>query len=264
MINAARGPTLEPGKPTSATHTALHPPSLSLVTESSQKAPAASHSFDLPEPKLTDLPSSPFKGATDPNDGVTVEALGSTGDCNIDSTVEVSGDNADQGGDEADSGSDSWESAVDSGPKSATRNCLICSENEEAAIESTHKTFWKKVQASCSIAKGCLWIEAQLRQIGDSHHTVWGSNCEVIKTKWDLALKEDCSSFEVNKMTLRTDQLLQIKEATHPKIYPCEPKAEVHRRKKTLVQSLAQFHAHFYWLYEKGMTHAMVSLQGLY
>ena len=34
--------------------------------------------------------------------------------------------------------------------------------------------------------------------------------------------------------------------------------------KKTLVQSLKQFHAHFYQLYEKGMTHARVRLQGLH
>ena len=35
-------------------------------------------------------------------------------------------------------------------------------------------------------------------------------------------------------------------------------------RKKTLVQSLKQYHAHFYQLYEKGMTCAMASLQGLH
>ena len=36
----------------------------------------------------------------------------------------------------------------------------------------------------------------------------------------------------------------------------------VQGRKKTLVQSLKQYHAHFYLLYEKGMTSGVVSLQG--
>ena len=33
---------------------------------------------------------------------------------------------------------------------------------------------------------------------------------------------------------------------------------------KTLVLSLKQYHACYYWLYEKGMTRAMVGLQGLH
>ena len=74
---------------------------------------------------------------------------------------------------------------------------------------------------------------------------------------------EDNCSFEVNKMTVQTDQLLCIKKATNVKnIYPEEH--EVKGRKKALVQSLKQFHTHFYWLYEKGMTGAMVGLQGLH
>ena len=47
-------------------------------------------------------------------------------------------------------------------------------------------------------------------------------------------------------------------------IFPHEHEAEVHWKKKTMVQSLKQFHAHYYWLYEKDMTHVIVSLQGLY
>ena len=64
-------------------------------------------------------------------------------------------------------------------------------------------------------------------------------------------------------MTIRTEQLLWIKEANHSKIYTWESEPKVLGQKKTLVQSLKQFHAHFYQLYEKGMTWAMVSLQGL-
>ena len=65
-------------------------------------------------------------------------------------------------------------------------------------------------------------------------------------------------------MTVRTNQLLQIKEATHLKIHTWESEAKVHGWKKTLVQLLKQFHAHFYQLYKKGMSKAMVGLQGLH
>ena len=80
------------------------------------------------------------------------------------------------------------------------------------------------------------------------------SNLEVIQTEQLIALEEDHTSFEVNQMTIQTEQLLWIKEATHPKVYTWESQAKVHGQKKTLVQSLKQFHAYFYWLYEKGMT----------
>ena len=69
-----------------------------------------------------------------------------------------------------------------------------------------------------------------------------------------ITLEEDHTSFKVNKMAIGTDQLFWIKEATHCQVYPWESEAEVHGQKKTLVQSLKQFHAHFYWLYEKGTT----------
>ena len=91
-----------------------------------------------------------------------------------------------------------------------------------------------------------------------------GSNHEIIYTEQELALKEDYTSFEVNKMTFRTNQLLQIKEATHSKKHTWESDAEVHDWKKTLMLSLKQFHICFYQLYEKGMTWNMVGLQGLH
>ena len=127
----------------------------------------------------------------------------------------------------------------------------MCSDTEEVAINSACRKFWKKVQSPCSITKGCLWLEAHLKWIGDSCQAVWESNYEVIKTEWDLPLKEDCHSFEINKIMDGTEQLLWIKEAVHSKIYPCESEAGVQGRKKTLAQSLKQYHSHFYWLYEK-------------
>ena len=69
----------------------------------------------------------------------------------------------------------------------------------------------------CSIARGCLWSEAQLKGIGDSHQTVWEHDYQVVRTEWDCALKEDHSSLDFNKMMVRTDQLLCIKEITHSK-----------------------------------------------
>ena len=47
-------------------------------------------------------------------------------------------------------------------------------------------------------------------------------------------------------MTVRADQLLYIKEATHSKIQTWESEAEVPGQKKTLMQCLKQFHADFY------------------
>ena len=93
----------------------------------------------------------------------------------------------------------------------------LYTDTKRAAINSTHKKFSKKVQDSCNITKGCFWLEAHLKQFGDCHHAVWESNYKVIKTEWELSLKESCNSFEVNKMTVRTDQLLQIKETTYSK-----------------------------------------------
>ena len=58
-------------------------------------------------------------------------------------------------------------------------DCLKCSDTEGVAINSTWKKFQKKVWASCNIAKGCLWLEAQLKWIGDSCQAVWESDYEI-------------------------------------------------------------------------------------
>ena len=105
----------------------------------------ASHSFNLPEPKLIDLPFSPVKGATDPTNGFTVEALESTRDHGRDFTMGVSKDDINPGGDEPNPDSDSLESAADSGHESATGDCLTCSDTEEAAVKSAHKKFHEQV-----------------------------------------------------------------------------------------------------------------------
>ena len=103
------------------------------------------------------------------------------------------------------------------------------------------------MEAFCSPNKKGPWRDAQWEQIGSSLQAVWGS------------------SFDVGRMTFQTNQLLQIKEVANTKnTYPQEYEAEVHRKKKTLVHLLKQFHACYYWLHEKSMTHSMVGLQGLH
>ena len=93
---------------------------------------------------------------------------------------------------------------------------------------------------------------------------MWGHNHEIIRTQWKCALKEDCSSFEMQRIMARTDQLLHIAEVTNSKIYTQELKAEAHGQMKTLVLSIKQYHIHYYQIYQKGMTRSMVGLQGLH
>ena len=82
--------------------------------------------------------------------------------------------------------------------------------------------------------------------------------------EWNSTLAEDCNSFEMLRVTVRTDQLLHIATATNSQIYTRDLEAEAHGWVKTLVLLLKQYHAHHYHFYEKGMTRAMVGLQGLH
>ena len=86
-------------------------------------------------------------------------------------------------------------------------------------------------------------------QIRDSHEAIWDSNHEIVRTEQLITLEEDYTSFEVNRMTTQTKQLLWIKEATHSKVHTWDSEARVQGQKKTLMQSLKQFHAHFYQFY---------------
>ena len=78
-----------------------------------------------------------------------------------------------------------------------------------------------------------------------------------------MLLRRTINSFEMHKMTVRTDQLLCIAEATNYKVYIWKSEAEAHCQAKALVLSVKQCHAPYYWLYEKGMTRVRVGLQGL-
>ena len=57
----------------------------------------------------------------------------------------------------------------------------------------------------------------QIVQIGKCCQTMCVSKYGVVKTEWELVVNEYYSSFEVNKMTVQTNQLLHIKEATNAK-----------------------------------------------
>ena len=122
----------------------------------------------------------------------------------------------------------------------------------------------KTVRASCKLSKGSDWMETQMKRIGVSHQDIWGHDHKIIRTEQKCALTEDCLSFEMRRMTTRTDQPLCIAKATGSKIYTRESEAGTCSLAKASVLSLKQLHAHFYRLYEKGTTRAMVDLQGLH
>ena len=111
------------------------------------------------------------------------------GDWDGDSVVVVSEDATDQDDDESDSETNSKESGTNSHPDSVTGDdCLTCSDTKDAAVKSAQKKFCKKVWASCSLTEQGLWKNIQLEQIGYNCKTMWGSDYEAIKMKWDLTL----------------------------------------------------------------------------
>ena len=178
----------------------------------------------------------------------------------------ASEDDTDTDNKESDSETDLQESITGSSPESATGDdCLTCLDTEDATVKSACKKFHERVWASCSPTKQGLWKSAQLEQIRNNCNTMWGSDYETIKTEWDLTFDKDPSSFHVSKMVVCTNHLLRIKVATNMRnIYTQEHVANIGRKKKALVWSLKQFHTCYYQLYGKGMTCAMVGLQGLH
>ena len=152
----------------------------------------------------------------------------------------------------------------DSDMDTASGDCLSCSDTDEVSIQTTQKKYRKRVRASCKLSKGSNWMEAQMSSIGDSHQDIWGHDHKIIGTEQKCSLVEDCTSFEMRKMTTRTDQLLHIAEATGSNVYTKESEAETQGPAKALVLSFKQFHVQYYRLYEKGTTRAMVGLKGLH
>ena len=158
----------------------------------------------------------------------------------------------------------SRENVDDSDMDTASGDCVSCSDRCEVSIQTAHKRYWKRVWTSCRLSKGSLWMEAQLKRISEHHQDVWGHDHECVRVEQKCALAEDCNSFEMRKVMIRTDQMLCITEATGSKIHTRESEAETHGRVKTLVLLLKQYHAHYYQFYEKGTPGAIVGLQGLH
>ena len=155
--------------------------------------------------------SSPTKATTDPGKGTVVGTSGSTGDQDNESSTKHNG---------ASSNSDaSREIMADLDMESAFGDCFTCLDMDEVTIRVTQKKYRKRVWASCNQGKGGLWSETQLKQIDDSCQAMWGHDHEIIRMEWDQALEEDCSSFEKCRMTIRTDQLLHIAEATSSSLH---------------------------------------------
>ena len=81
-------------------------------------------------------------------------------------------------------------------------------------------------------------MEAQLKRISKNHQEVWRHDHECVKAEQKCTLAEDHNSFKMQKMVIRTDQLLCIAKATGSKIHITDSEAETDDRVRTLVLSL--------------------------
>ena len=234
-----RGPLLAPQRLRLGVNTALLGVTKTCLNEYQRLDPA----FNKKSGNLAVPPYSPARATIDPEDGTVAESSKSTRD-HVSLDSESSRENVD-----------------DSDLGTASRDCISCSDTDEVSVQTACKKYWKRVQASCRLSKGSLWMEAQLKRISDSCQDVWGHNHKSIRTEQDHTLVEDCNSSEMWKMMVRTDQLLCIAEATGYKIYTRDLEAGAHGRSKTQVLLLKQYH--YYQYHERGITRAMVGLQGL-
>ena len=107
-------------------------------------------------------------------------------------------------------------------------------------------------------------MEVQLKRISNTCQDICGHDLAIVRSEQKCALVEDQKSFEMQKMMVRTNQLLHTTEATGSKVYPQESEVKTEGRTIKLVLSLKQFHTQFYCFYDKGSTRAMVCLQGLH
>ena len=130
------------------------------------------------------------------------------------------------------------------------------------AIRTTQKRFQKKVRASCSIARGCLWSKAQLKQIKDSCQAIWGSDHEIIWTEWKITLREESHFFWSEQDDCHNWPNFFKSKRPPTQKSTLESEAEAHGWKKTLMQSWKQFHAHTSINYMKRVWSAR--LQGIH
>ena len=114
------------------------------------------------------------------------------------------------------------------------------------------------------LCKGSDWTETQIKRIGDSHQDIWGCDNKMIRTEQKYTLVEDYTSFQMRRMTTRTDQLLCIAEATGSKIYMRESEVENHIQAKALIHVLETVSCSLLQALKKGTTRAMVCPKGLH
>ena len=209
--------------------------------------PEAGPSFNQQQGQVPTNPSfSPSRATTDPDDGTVAGSLRSTSD-------QVSFDS-----------DSSREDVANSDMDTASGECITSSDTDEVTIQTVEKKYQKRVWASCRLSKGSLWTEGQLKRIGNSYQVVWGHNHESIQAEWDCPLAEDCNSFEMHRMMVRTDQLLHICNShwlpnLHQRLRdqsPWQGKDSGSVPERIWCPLLL-----FLW---KWMTRAMVSLQGLH
>ena len=106
------------------------------------------------------------------------------------------------------------------------------------------------------MSKGSGLTKDQLKKVMDYYQDIWGHELAIIKSEQKYALAEDQDFFKIQRMAIRTDQLIQIMEATDYKLLQWEPEAETDGRAKKLVRLLRQYHAWFYH-FSKGSTRAL-------
>ena len=149
-------------------------------------------------------PSSPTRATADPDDGTAAASSWST---------------EDQPSSDSDS---SRENLADSNLDTASGDYIMCSDTDEVSIQTAHKQYQRRVRTSCKLSKGNIWTEAQLKRINDSHQDMLGHNHDIIRLEQKHSLVEDCNSFEIQKMMVRTDKLHHITAAMGSKIHTIE------------------------------------------
>ena len=139
-------------------------------------------------------------------------------------------------GDQASSDSDSSrEDVTDPNMDTASSDCITCLDTDKVTIQTAQKKYWKRVWASWRFTKCSLWTEAQLKRISKSLQAVWGYKHESVQMEWNCTLADGHNSFEMCRMTVRTDQLFCIAVAINSQIYTRDVEAKAHGLVKTLV-----------------------------
>ena len=77
----------------------------------------------------------------------------------------------------------SRENVDDSDMDTASTDCISCSDTDQMSVQTACKRYQKKVQASCRLSKGSLWMEAQLKRISENCQDVWGHDYECVRAE---------------------------------------------------------------------------------